>query len=234
MKITCTTCGFEGNISDKLIPDEGRSVGCPRCGGRFFIKKPRVSEVKDPVRDLVEEKRLRHDPSRHEEGDIVSREWEEFYGKIERLATLAKRKRIPLIIKKAEDVNESQSETVNRIKREVFDINPKEKNMEIEDLATKIVRIQGSFNAAEREKRQVTHNPDVVGVRLRYQGDRPDVLCPSRACEEAVRTGKNVEKEGQVTSADFYFGEMEVPWFPHCPHCFCEVERYLHEDDLNR
>ena len=43
----CPKCGFTGNISDGLIPTEGKSVGCPKCRERFFVRKP-VSEPSKP------------------------------------------------------------------------------------------------------------------------------------------------------------------------------------------
>jgi predicted Zn finger-like uncharacterized protein len=233
MKITCPTCRHEGNINEKLIPDEGRSVGCPKCGGRFFIKKPGVREIKDPVMDIVEEKRAAAESPEPVQRNAVTDEWEEFYIRIERKVPLAKRKRIPQIIRRAEDRNESPTDTINRIKREIFEVGPREKNPEITELATAIQRIQGLFNTAEREKRLVDHNPDIMGVKLLYHFGRSDARCPSRACEDAMRQGRNVQNQGSDMTADFYFGEDEVPWFPHCPHCVCEVDRYLYEDDLN-
>jgi len=40
MKITCPQCGASGNLSDKLIPDEGRNVKCPKCKHAFLITLP--------------------------------------------------------------------------------------------------------------------------------------------------------------------------------------------------
>ncbi len=42
MKIQCPKCGYSGNLADQLIPDEGRTIGCPKCKERFSIKKPIV------------------------------------------------------------------------------------------------------------------------------------------------------------------------------------------------
>jgi len=47
MKIECPKCKFSGNIADQLVPAEGRTVGCPKCKERFFIKKPGNAKVSD-------------------------------------------------------------------------------------------------------------------------------------------------------------------------------------------
>ena len=39
MQVKCPSCGFSGNIADKLVPDEGRTVKCPKCKNGFFITK---------------------------------------------------------------------------------------------------------------------------------------------------------------------------------------------------
>ena len=31
MQVKCPNCGFSGNIADKLVPEEGRNVSCPKC-----------------------------------------------------------------------------------------------------------------------------------------------------------------------------------------------------------
>ena len=36
-QIVCPTCGHTGNINEKLIPPEGRTVKCPACKESFFI-----------------------------------------------------------------------------------------------------------------------------------------------------------------------------------------------------
>jgi hypothetical protein len=43
MDILCPVCKFKGSISDNLIPEEGKHVGCPRCKTRMFIRKPVIS-----------------------------------------------------------------------------------------------------------------------------------------------------------------------------------------------
>lgn len=30
MRAKCLKCGFEGNVSDNLIPDTGRNINCPK------------------------------------------------------------------------------------------------------------------------------------------------------------------------------------------------------------
>jgi predicted Zn finger-like uncharacterized protein len=39
MRIECPKCKYSGNIADQLVPEEGRTVGCPKCKERFFIQK---------------------------------------------------------------------------------------------------------------------------------------------------------------------------------------------------
>jgi predicted Zn finger-like uncharacterized protein len=45
MQIQCPKCKFTGTIADQLVPDEGRTVGCPKCKERFFIQKPVPVEI---------------------------------------------------------------------------------------------------------------------------------------------------------------------------------------------
>ncbi len=39
MKTQCPECGYEGDIKDDLIPEGGRTVGCPQCKATFAVKK---------------------------------------------------------------------------------------------------------------------------------------------------------------------------------------------------
>ncbi|MBN1574727.1 MAG: zinc-ribbon domain-containing protein [Deltaproteobacteria bacterium] len=39
MKVKCNNCGFEGNIADSLIPDDGKKVSCPKCKTSFVVNK---------------------------------------------------------------------------------------------------------------------------------------------------------------------------------------------------
>ena len=39
MKTRCPKCGYEGSIKDDLIPEGGRTVGCPQCKTTFMVKK---------------------------------------------------------------------------------------------------------------------------------------------------------------------------------------------------
>jgi predicted Zn finger-like uncharacterized protein len=39
MKTQCPKCGYEGSIKDDLIPEGGRTVGCPQCKATFMVKK---------------------------------------------------------------------------------------------------------------------------------------------------------------------------------------------------
>jgi predicted Zn finger-like uncharacterized protein len=53
MQIQCPKCKCTGNIADKLVPDEGRTVGCPKCKERFFIKKLIAPEtISDDMIDI--------------------------------------------------------------------------------------------------------------------------------------------------------------------------------------
>jgi predicted Zn finger-like uncharacterized protein len=45
MKTACPHCGFEGNIRDELIPDRGRTVGCPKCKTTFLVTKETAGDV---------------------------------------------------------------------------------------------------------------------------------------------------------------------------------------------
>ena len=45
MQVQCPKCGYTGQISDKLIPDGGRNVKCPKCSERFFIEKSGVHHM---------------------------------------------------------------------------------------------------------------------------------------------------------------------------------------------
>lgn len=40
MKVTCPKCGFQGNIKDELIPDDGKFLKCPKCKYDFYWMKP--------------------------------------------------------------------------------------------------------------------------------------------------------------------------------------------------
>jgi hypothetical protein len=39
MQVQCTKCGYMGNISEKLVPNEGRNLKCPKCKEMFFVRK---------------------------------------------------------------------------------------------------------------------------------------------------------------------------------------------------
>ncbi len=39
MKTQCPKCGYEGDIKDDLIPEGGRTVGCPQCKATFPVHK---------------------------------------------------------------------------------------------------------------------------------------------------------------------------------------------------
>ena len=45
MQVQCPKCGYTGQISDKLIPDGGRNVKCPKCSEQFFIEKSGVHHM---------------------------------------------------------------------------------------------------------------------------------------------------------------------------------------------
>ena len=42
MKVECPNCGYAGNIVDTLIPKEGQTIKCPKCGEKFHIEKDYV------------------------------------------------------------------------------------------------------------------------------------------------------------------------------------------------
>lgn len=39
VKIRCPECGASGNVDERLIPDGGRFVRCPRCKNRFMVER---------------------------------------------------------------------------------------------------------------------------------------------------------------------------------------------------
>jgi predicted Zn finger-like uncharacterized protein len=45
MKTACPHCGFEGKIKDELIPDRGRTVGCPKCRTKFLVTKGPAADI---------------------------------------------------------------------------------------------------------------------------------------------------------------------------------------------
>jgi hypothetical protein len=56
MKAACPKCGFEGNIKDELIPDAGRSIGCPKCKNRFFITKSEGPTIEKDDEFVIDDK----------------------------------------------------------------------------------------------------------------------------------------------------------------------------------
>lgn len=84
MKTKCPGCGYEGDIKDDLIPEGGRTVGCPRCKATFSVNRE-VAEVR-PVkndaaprgedtygRDFVPSRRREAPASRSREDRLVTR-----------------------------------------------------------------------------------------------------------------------------------------------------------------
>jgi hypothetical protein len=55
MEVICPSCNFKGNIRDELIPDSGKSIVCPRCKTRFFVKKKKEPVEPEGVvgRDII-------------------------------------------------------------------------------------------------------------------------------------------------------------------------------------
>ena len=47
MKIRCPECGASGNVDERLIPDGGRFVRCPRCKNRFMVERGLEGEGRD-------------------------------------------------------------------------------------------------------------------------------------------------------------------------------------------
>lgn len=45
MQVQCPKCSYTGQISDKLIPDEGRNLKCPKCKEQFFIEKSGIHHM---------------------------------------------------------------------------------------------------------------------------------------------------------------------------------------------
>ncbi|MBN2225655.1 MAG: zinc-ribbon domain-containing protein [Deltaproteobacteria bacterium] len=53
MKITCPQCGTSGNLSDKLIPDDGRTVKCPKCKHGFIVTPERQPILENEILDAT-------------------------------------------------------------------------------------------------------------------------------------------------------------------------------------
>ncbi len=73
MKITCPYCHYSGNISEKLVPEEGRIVGCPTCKRKFKILKtddPRIG-VSFPIGEANRETRTEAEPEMVIERNVV-------------------------------------------------------------------------------------------------------------------------------------------------------------------
>jgi predicted Zn finger-like uncharacterized protein len=51
MKTQCPECGYTGNIRDDLIPEGGRSVGCPRCKATFTVRNDNPVQHPDTGND---------------------------------------------------------------------------------------------------------------------------------------------------------------------------------------
>jgi predicted Zn finger-like uncharacterized protein len=84
MKSKCPQCGYEGDIKDDLIPEGGRTVGCPRCKATFVVsregaetrplkndKAPREVEV--DARDSIPYRQREAPVSRSREDRLVTR-----------------------------------------------------------------------------------------------------------------------------------------------------------------
>lgn len=49
MKTQCPSCGYEGEIKDDLIPEGGRTVGCPQCKATFTVRRNDTAKKNEPV-----------------------------------------------------------------------------------------------------------------------------------------------------------------------------------------
>ncbi|MBN2224978.1 MAG: zinc-ribbon domain-containing protein [Deltaproteobacteria bacterium] len=47
MKTQCPKCGYEGDIKDDLIPEGGRTVGCPQCKATFIVERGNTERKAD-------------------------------------------------------------------------------------------------------------------------------------------------------------------------------------------
>jgi predicted Zn finger-like uncharacterized protein len=47
MKVQCPQCGYSFNIYNKLIPKEGRNIGCPKCRERFVLSLAPMKPVEE-------------------------------------------------------------------------------------------------------------------------------------------------------------------------------------------
>ncbi len=48
MKTQCPKCGYEGSIKDDLIPEGGRTVGCPQCKTAFVVSREAAEGKAEP------------------------------------------------------------------------------------------------------------------------------------------------------------------------------------------
>jgi tetratricopeptide (TPR) repeat protein len=51
MKAVCPKCGFSGNIKDELIPDTGRTIGCPKCANKFMVHRNQINSGDTSVKN---------------------------------------------------------------------------------------------------------------------------------------------------------------------------------------
>jgi predicted Zn finger-like uncharacterized protein len=74
MKTQCPKCGFEGDIKDDLIPEEGRTVGCPECKTTFMVRRDSIIKKPDTngsARREVEVNGREFIPSRQREARVA-------------------------------------------------------------------------------------------------------------------------------------------------------------------
>ena len=69
MNISCPFCGYTGRISEKLVPEEGRNIGCPTCKKRFIVRK--TSDPQIGMSTPVEEGRPQPEPEMVIERNVV-------------------------------------------------------------------------------------------------------------------------------------------------------------------
>lgn len=56
MIVVCPMCGHHGNISDKLVPKNGRDIVCPKCREEFFISKDQIIQGEKPEKSIPDTK----------------------------------------------------------------------------------------------------------------------------------------------------------------------------------
>jgi predicted Zn finger-like uncharacterized protein len=229
MQVKCPNCGFAGNIADKLVPDEGRNVGCPKCKERFFVEK-KSEPTSTP--ELENENNL---------DKLIEQEWKDFYGSIDRLAPKDWKTVIKAIVFDSLKDNENPQATVRKIREQILGLKSGERNKDITNLSNLLFITESKKFHSSLEKNKVgalTIGPKTLGIQIRNYGPSQYGACPYDICGKVLGKGSNFRRETGELVADFWLSESAVYWPPHCPHCTCSISMplslYAWEEELVR